>query len=466
MNDPHVAAAVGGQRYPGIGGHGRRRWQAGDDLDRHPCLGAGRGVGGRTAEQERIPAVQPDRQLTSLGRLHQQPRVIVEGRGVGDGGLRRQQVPDPAGDLRAGHHQVSLAEQGGGAQRQQPFVTRARADEGHPARGRLRRRAACWLDCLGYGVHLSSSPLLMCPSDTAMYRPAPRRSSSAATSRPRLLASAAGPAALARSTVPPFAATTTACSRKVSAPAAYAPTGALQPACSAASTLRSAVVAALLTGSSAQASTTAATSPDSTARSRVPALPRTGTGRRSGRSSSSWAARRGEPVPIRAAEGRSASFAPSRAASASRGSSRCVTAASVMPSAGLAGRSFSECTAKSISPCSRHARRPLTNTPVPPIWARSARLTSPNVVIPTSSTWRPVRSVTRLATRWDWASAIGLLRVPSRSGALVMAPPDYPARAPAPDPPGPRPAPHPDRGRRAPAAPPRTSRRRASRPVP
>src|SRR6266568_3124126 len=228
------------------------RWNC--DWSSDVCSSDLRGIGGRVAEQHGIAAVQPDRELAGPGRLHQQPRVLGIGGGVGHGGFRCQQVPDPLGYLGACDHQVGLAEQGGGTHRQQPFVARARADEGDPARGRLRRRTACWLVCHRYGVHLSSSPLLMCPSDTAMYRPAPRRSNSAATSRPRLLASAAGPPALARSTVPPLAATTTACSRNVCVPAAYAPIGALQPAARAASTLRSAVVAALLTGSSAQAS--------------------------------------------------------------------------------------------------------------------------------------------------------------------------------------------------------------------
>ena len=44
------------------------------------------------------------------------------------------------------------------------------------------------------------------------------------------------------------------------------------------------------------------------------------------------------------------------------------------------GRSFSECTARSTWPASRLSRSALTKTPVPPIWASSARVTSPNVV--------------------------------------------------------------------------------------
>ena len=73
-----------------------------------------------------------------------------------------------------------------------------------------------------------------------------------------------------------------------------------------------------------------------------------------------------------------------------------------------------------MSPASRHLRSALTKTPVPPICVSSAWLTSPNEVSPTSSTAAPVRSVIRLATAADWAMAIGLLRVPSRSGGLLI----------------------------------------------
>ena len=106
-------------------------------------------------------------------------------------------------------------------------------------------------------------------------------------------------------------------------------------------------------------------------------------------------------------------MAPSRATSASLGSSRGGTAASTMPAAGPVGRSFSECTARSTSPPSSASRSALTKTPVPPIWVSCARLTSPSVVTPTISTGRPVRSVIMPATWRDCAMAIGLLRLPS-----------------------------------------------------
>ena len=119
---------------------------------------------------------------------------------------------------------------------------------------------------------------------------------------------------------------------------------------------------------------------------------------------------------MRAPAGRSASFAPSRATSASRGSSRGGMAASVIPCAAPVGRSLSECTAKSTSPRSRLSRNALTKTPVPPICVSCSLLTSPSVVTPTISTGRPVRSVRSLATSPDCATAIGLRRLPSRKG--------------------------------------------------
>ena len=80
----------------------------------------------------------------------------------------------------------------------------------------------------------------------------------------------------------------------------------------------------------ARARTTASRSPvraePPTRPRRVSTLPRMSTTSRSGRAASSWAARRGEPVPTRAPGGRSASVSPSRAHRASAGSSRGGTA--------------------------------------------------------------------------------------------------------------------------------------------
>ncbi len=110
-----------------------------------------------------------------------------------------------------------------------------------------------------------------------------------------------------------------------------------------------------------------------------------------GRISRNWAARRGEPVPTIAPEERSASLAPSLPTSASLGSSRAGTAARRMPGSGAVGRSLSECTARSTSPCRMPSRRALTKTPVPPMSGRWTWVTSPNEVSPTSSTCLPVR---------------------------------------------------------------------------
>ena len=123
--------------------------------------------------------------------------------------------------------------------------------------------------------------------------------------------------------------------------------------------------------------------------------------------------------------GRSASFAPSLATSASLGSPRGGTAASAMPGTAAVGRSLREWTARSTSPASRQLRSALTKTPVPPICVNWAWLTSPNEVSPTSSTGTPARSLIRPATVSDWVMAIGLLRVPRRRTDLLM--PNRPA---------------------------------------
>src|SRR5450759_4330479 len=72
----------------------------------------------------------------------------------------------------------------------------------------------------------------------------------------------------------------------------------------------------------AAASTTASRSPSVTRRSRVSTLPRRSTTSRSGRTASSWATRRGEPVPTRAPLGSPTRGRPSRVHSASRASAR------------------------------------------------------------------------------------------------------------------------------------------------
>ena len=74
--------------------------------------------------------------------------------------------------------------------------------------------------------------------------------------------------------------------------------------------------------SPARARITASTSPSCTLRSRVSTLPRIATTSRPSPSACSWAARRGEPVPTLEPTGSSPRVRPSRATTASRGSSR------------------------------------------------------------------------------------------------------------------------------------------------
>ncbi len=114
---------------------------------------------------------------------------------------------------------------------------------------------------------------------------------------------------------------------------------------------------------------------------RVSTLPRIGTvsmSRPSDRAQAfSWDARRGEPVPTLEPSGSRAKVSPSRATSTSLASSLTGIAASARPSGAAVGRSFRECTAKSMSPAISASRNAETNTPVPPICASASREVSP-----------------------------------------------------------------------------------------
>src|SRR5215472_10932517 len=174
----------------------------------------------------------------------------------------------PIAEPRGGDHQVGTPDEHCGTDGEQTLVTRACAHERDPSGypgircvtrrppGFLARRPGLLGDLLGgCGVHLSSSPLVNCPPtpavpDTAIHRAAPLLSRSAATWRPSSSAAPSGPLALPRRAIPPSTATTRPSSRSTSIPLAYAPTGAAQPPCSVPSRVRSAVVAARLTGSS------------------------------------------------------------------------------------------------------------------------------------------------------------------------------------------------------------------------
>ncbi len=90
----------------------------------------------------------------------------------------------------------------------------------------------------------------------------------------------------------------------------------------------------------AAATTIASTSPSRSLRSRVSTLPRSGRISRSGRAARSWARRRTLLVPTRAPARRDASRSPPRETRASKGASRLVTAASVIPEGSSERRSL------------------------------------------------------------------------------------------------------------------------------
>jgi len=247
------------------------------------------------------------------------------------------------------------------------------------------------------------------------------------------------------------------------ASSARAPTGALQPASSAARKPRSAIAAArvgawsrvlswaAVTGSSvrhstastpcvgagistdgssgvvasssspsldrpAVASTRASTSPSASLRRRVPTLPRIGTISRRRPAARSRAARRGDPVPIRAPCGSASRVVPPGQTSASRGSSRAGYAATCRPGTGAVGRSLQEWTTRSTSPRSSVSRRVVVNTPVVPSRSIGAVDSSPGVATVIRTAGRPHWSRSCRAICLAWASASGLPRVPSRSG--------------------------------------------------
>ena len=163
-----------------------------------------------------------------------------------------------------------------------------------------------------------------------------------------------------------------------------------------------------------------------TRESLVGTLPRRSRTSRSGRAASTWAARLGEPVPTCAPAGSDDSVAPSAAHRASRGSSRCGTAAMRRPGVGAVGRSLKEWTARSHSPPRRASRSCAANTPTPPSAARGAADTSPWVrttsrLTRTSSPRRaPASSIAR-ATVVDWASARRDPLVPRTNVRVVIA---------------------------------------------
>ena len=239
MNDADIPACLGRQRDARVGGHRGGGGHARHDLEPDPGLGARGGAPGGRPEQERIAVVGRHGQLAGLHRLDQQPRIGLQLGQVADLRAGGEQMPNPVSHLGGGEHQVRPAQQPGGAHREQLRMARPGAHESRqPRLGRPLCRCVTVLVGLagrvllrcGSHTHNASSPLLMYSEDAAAYVAAPWRSNSAATSRPRRPASAAGAVALARNADPPSSAATTALSCSISVPAAYAPTGALQPA--------------------------------------------------------------------------------------------------------------------------------------------------------------------------------------------------------------------------------------------
>ena len=250
--------------------------------------------------------------------------------------------------------------------------------------------------------------------------------------------------------------------RSPSTTSARAPTGAVQPASSAASSARSAATQARVSASSsgATAATTSARSARhstasapwpggrqhlervddlgrprrggrggpgrpgpgrrrracrrATSRSRVSTLPRTGSTRRPRPSAASCAARRGEPVPTTEPAGSSPRVRPSRATSTSRGSSRAGIGGDDQPGLGrdrqVLERVHGEVDLdRRAAPAGWRRRRRRCRRS----WSAARRRCRRTVVISTSSTrGRGARS--RSATQPAWVVASALRRVPRR----------------------------------------------------
>jgi hypothetical protein len=120
-------------------------------------------------------------------------------------------------------------------------------------------------------------------------------------------------------------------------------------------------------------------------------------------------------VPTTDPAGNSPSTIPSRATSASRGSSRRGTAAITNLSSGAVGKSLYECTAMSTVPSAIASRSAAVKTPTP-ISATGSLDLSPAVAISTSSAWRPLASIAALMMP-AWVVASRLPLVPIRMTA-------------------------------------------------
>ena len=111
-----------------------------------PALMQGLCVLGPWQNSSGSPAYSRTASPPASGRFDQELRVLGEGLGVGDLGVRADQAADPVDHVRVADHQAGLGQQGGGAQGQQALVARAwrrRTPPGPRWRPEAGMRAGC-----------------------------------------------------------------------------------------------------------------------------------------------------------------------------------------------------------------------------------------------------------------------------------------------------------------------------------
>lgn len=177
--------------------------------------------------------------------------------------------------------------------------------------------------------------------------------------------------------------------------------------------------------SPASAKNVASASPASSFANRVSTLPRNTETFKSRRANNTCACRRKLAVPTVAPAGKSANVFAFKLTNASRGSSRSGTQASVIPSGNRVGRSFSECTARSIRPSNSASSSSFVKRPLPPAsikvrsWMRSPLVTIGT--ISNASSLNPSFAAKRARVCPVCASDSFEPRAPMRkSGALML----------------------------------------------
>lgn len=130
-------------------------------------------------------------------------------------------------------------------------------------------------------------------------------------------------------------------------------------------------------------------------------FPRISTNRISGRSANSIACRRGLVVATLAPEGNICSPQCSSQTNASRASTRCGIAASANLSSSVVGRSFSECTARSIRPSNSASSISLIKIPFASSGVPSANVVG--AINPGSCIWSPTVRITSISTVYPFA---------------------------------------------------------------